>query len=193
MKKALIIIIIILGVFQLFKYIKNEASYDDSDYEVILFTAQNCPPCRDAEKFLDDNEVEYTIYYIDESDENMKKFKEYNGTKFPLVIIGDQRIEGYNENLLTIAINSLYEPGEGATKVVVYTSNGCGWCTKAMNYLKKNNIEYDERNISEDTDYRQEFQELGGRGTPLILVGDNKIYGFNEKAIKMALKQVGLM
>ena len=81
MKKAIIILLIVFAAFQLFKYVKKNVSLnsnnDDSFNQIILFTAENCHPCIDAEMFLDQNEIEYTIYNIDESEESLNKFKEY--------------------------------------------------------------------------------------------------------------------
>jgi len=33
----------------------------------------------------------------------------------------------------------------------------------------------------------QEFKRLGGRVTPLIIIGDREIHGFNKRAIEAAL------
>jgi mycoredoxin len=50
-----------------------------------------------------------------------------------------------------------------------------------------------EYNIQSSSSNKNRFDELGGQGTPLVLIGDNKIHGFNKKALKMALKQSDLM
>ena len=35
-------------------------------------------------------------------------------------------------------------------KVTIYTSNTCPHCKAAKNYLKENNIDFEEKNVDED-------------------------------------------
>ena len=164
-----------------------------SSDEALLFVADKCPPCVQAEAFLDAYEIEYTEYNIDESEANFKLFRKHKGRSLPLAIIGGQRVDGYDEAMLSIAVNGLFEPMPEDQVVVMYVRQGCGWCTKAAKYLDRHNIEYTEYDVGVSTTARAEFEKLGGRGVPLILVGDMQIVGFNEKALRAALKQVELM
>lgn len=185
MRKLLIIVAIIATVFYFYHY---HYTYSDGN---VLFISNDCPPCNEAIKLLDEQKIEYTEYNINDSDENYDLFKKYRGGKLPLVIIGDERIEGYDESLLKIAVKRLYEADNN--KVEIFTRPGCGWCTKSIEFFQNNDIKFVEYDISRSKDDYERFTDLGGRGTPLILIGDSHIHGFNEKAIRMALEQAGLM
>ncbi|GAA0504504.1 hypothetical protein GCM10008986_35060 [Salinibacillus aidingensis] len=67
--------------------------------------------------------------------------------------------------------------------VTVYTNPNCGFCHKQINWMKNNGIEFNEKNIKENEQYRSEFFNLGGRGTPFSIIktdsGYEHIRGFN--------------
>ena len=176
-----------------FAYDHLTTELTSGDHEAILFTAENCPPCDDIVKYLGERDVEFIQYDIHASEEDRKRFKKFKGRGFPLVIIGSDRIVGFDKTLLDIAVNGLYVPGEDADRVVVYTRPGCGWCTKVKEFLNNKGVTYEERDVSKSDANLDAFDALKGQGFPLVMVGDNKICGYNERALKMALKQVGLM
>ncbi|HID72345.1 TPA: glutaredoxin family protein [Candidatus Micrarchaeota archaeon] len=73
-------------------------------------------------------------------------------------------------------------------KVVVYSSNFCPWCDKVKEFLKENNVEFEERNVQENQEYAKEMQEKTGQlGVPVIDVDGKIIIGFNVPALKEAL------
>ena len=78
-------------------------------------------------------------------------------------------------------------PARSTQKVEMYGDPQCGYCRQARQYFLDNGINYVEYNIRQSATRMQEFRRLGGRGTPLILVGDRKIHGFNKRAIEAAL------
>jgi glutaredoxin len=189
--KNIIIAIMVLSAAYLF-YNKLFAGPDPSSCEAILFTINNCPPCKDAAKLLKRHKVIFIEYNVNKSEENMQMYKEYGSGHFPLTIIGEIRVEGFDETMLNIAINSLFIC-ENPKLVEMYSKPGCTWCDRTRNFLTNNRIEFVEYNIQSSSSNKNRFDELGGQGTPLVLIGDNKIHGFNKKALKMALKQSDLM
>lgn len=64
--------------------------------------------------------------------------------------------------------------------VVMYSAEWCGVCKKAKKYFKARRIPYRELDIDKNKQARREFQMLGGRGVPLILVGNYKMSGFDQ-------------
>ena len=94
-KLFLILIIIIIGYFAYQRFFNTISSSDD----VVVFTADNCPPCSDATSLLDEHDINYTEYNVNDSDENFSLFKKHKGHRLPLLLIGDERIEGYDETL----------------------------------------------------------------------------------------------
>ena len=67
-------------------------------------------------------------------------------------------------------------------KVIIYTTNSCGYCNLAKNLLKKYNIKYKEINVSEDIEIKKEMvmKSLGKRTVPQIFFGQNHVGGFFE-------------
>lgn len=185
---VIIVIIAIAGYFG-YQYISTP-TYD----QIVVFTGNGCKPCDYAKKALDKHDAEYIEYNIGESAENMKLFKKHKGKTIPLILIGDQRLDEFDPTLLEVVLNGyLYEIDSGNNEVMMYVIKGCGWCKKASNFLEKNGIPFKECDIRESESCRNEYERLRGNGTPLIIVGSNKVYGFHEKALTLALKQVKLM
>ena len=72
--------------------------------------------------------------------------------------------------------------------VKVYTTSTCPWCVKAKQYLKSKGVEYEEVNVADDTNAKDEMIKLSGQmGVPVIKINDNVIVGFNKEAIDKAL------
>lgn len=64
--------------------------------------------------------------------------------------------------------------------VVVYTSNTCGYCHIAKDFLKENHIEFEEKNVSTDAAARKELMSKGFMGVPVIYVGEDVVQGFDK-------------
>ncbi len=73
-------------------------------------------------------------------------------------------------------------------KVIIYTSNTCGYCHAAKDYLDQLEVEYEERNVSTSMDARKELMQQGFMGVPVLLVDDEVIQGFDKAKIDQLLK-----
>jgi len=67
--------------------------------------------------------------------------------------------------------------------VELFITSWCPSCKKAIAYLQEKGIPYVAYDVEADAQAKKRFDELGGRGYPLILVGANKFYGSNPKTI----------
>lgn len=76
-------------------------------------------------------------------------------------------------------------------KVIIYTTKRCGYCRKAKAWMRQNSVVFSERDIEASSRARKEFEKMGGRGVPLLLVGKQRINGYNEPRMRAALKKVG--
>lgn len=78
-------------------------------------------------------------------------------------------------------------------KVIVYSTVWCGYCKKAKAWLKKKNIEFEEKDIEKDPAAAKELAEksvaqgVAPGGVPVIDVRGKLIVGFNEAALEQAL------
>ncbi|MPW26077.1 NrdH-redoxin [Alkalibaculum sp. M08DMB] len=72
--------------------------------------------------------------------------------------------------------------------VKVYSTPSCSWCVKAKDYLKSNNISFEEYDVSKDRNAATEMvSKSGQRGVPVLDINDNIIVGFDKKNIDKLL------
>ena len=74
-----------------------------------------------------------------------------------------------------------------AKKVIVYTAESCTWCHKVMDFLKQNNIEFEEKNVADQAKAKEAIEKSGQAGIPVIDVDGEIVVGFNEKKLKELL------
>ncbi len=93
--------------------------------------------------------------------------------------------------LLTVDVESVeardISPGHD---VVFFTAPWCGYCDQARDYLDDNGVDYLEIDVEASTTNNRKFQELNGRGVPLIFIGETRMAGFSPQAYGRALERV---
>lgn len=118
--------------------------------------------------------------------DGISKWKDANGR----VHFGDSPPAGVSAEQLTVKPN-VYEhpaidprtvPAPPARTVVMYSTVRCGYCRKARAYFKANGIVYTDYDVETSNKGRQDYQRMGARGVPVILVGDQRMNGFSESA-----------
>ncbi len=68
-----------------------------------LFALSTCPYCRMTRRYLDENDVEYDLTEVDllegkEKEDAIAEVKEISGgASFPVVVIGEEVIVGFNK------------------------------------------------------------------------------------------------
>jgi len=73
-------------------------------------------------------------------------------------------------------------------KVKVYSTPVCPWCNKVKDFLRENNIEFEEVDVAEDREAAMEMIKKSGQtGVPVIEIDGKMIVGFNEPEIRKAL------
>lgn len=66
----------------------------------------------------------------------------------------------------------------------VYTTNTCPWCTKVKNYLRSNNINYEEVNVGLNRSAALEMVNKSGQmGVPVLEINGNIVVGFDKMKI----------
>ena len=78
----------------------------------------------------------------------------------------------------------------GAKKVVMYSAEWCGVCTKAKKYFRSKKIPFKERDIDKSKKARKAFDKLNGKGIPVILVGKKRMNGFSVKRFESIYKEI---
>ena len=73
-------------------------------------------------------------------------------------------------------------------EITIYSTPSCHFCQMTKDFLKEHNIEYNDFDVSVDTDKRQEMIEKSGQmGVPVIFIGDEMIIGFDKEKIEQEL------
>ena len=78
--------------------------------------------------------------------------------------------------------------------VVIYTTPWCNTCHSLMDWLTKIEVSYEEKNIEDEAVKAEMLEKLkdGFPGTPLTIIGEEAIQGFDRPAILAALDKYGL-
>jgi len=75
-----------------------------------------------------------------------------------------------------------------AKVIKIYTTSTCPYCHMAKDFLKKNNIAFEELDVGLNQVARQEMIDKSGQmGVPVIDIDGEIIIGFDKLAIKNAL------
>lgn len=75
-----------------------------------------------------------------------------------------------------------------AKNVKVYSTPTCPYCIRAKQFLKDNNIEFEDIDISANPQAGQEMvQKTGQMGVPVLDIEGEIIVGFDKEKIKGAL------
>jgi len=61
------------------------------------------------------------------------------------------------------------------------------FCERTKEFLSKNGIAFEDRNVVTDPQALQDLQKLHVMTTPVTLVGDTVIVGFDEEKLRQAL------
>ena len=65
--------------------------------------------------------------------------------------------------------------------ITIYTTNWCSYCVAAKQFLKENNLDYEEINIEKNNMTRQDLEKLSGNYTvPQIFINDKCIGGYDQ-------------
>ncbi len=75
-------------------------------------------------------------------------------------------------------------------QVIMYGTSSCPACKMARAYFYQHDIPYVEHDIEWSSKAKRQFRKLGGRGVPLILIGTEKIPGWNAYAVEAALARL---
>ncbi|MCB1736424.1 MAG: glutaredoxin family protein [Gammaproteobacteria bacterium] len=75
-----------------------------------------------------------------------------------------------------------------AAPVILYSTSWCPYCVKAREWFERHEVEYVEYDVEKSVAAATQYRQLRGRGTPLIVMGDDVIQGFNPPRMELALR-----
>ena len=75
-----------------------------------------------------------------------------------------------------------------SNSVEIYTTSWCGYCKKAISFLRSNGISYQEYDIEKSRVAKARMKSLGGSGgVPFAVINGNTVSGFSRESYKRAL------
>ena len=117
------------------------------------------------------------IVYSDQPPTTGKVEQTFNFSNLPSTPVPES-VTKYQKDLEQSMKNRL---ATGAGQPVLFTADWCRYCKAAEAYLAEKGIGY-QRNDIDTASGRRAFQETGGRGVPVLLVGGQRVQGFSRPA-----------
>jgi glutaredoxin-like YruB-family protein len=75
-----------------------------------------------------------------------------------------------------------------AKSVIVYSTPTCPWCVRAKQFLKENNVTFQDYDVGAEQEKADEMVRKSGQmGVPVIDIEGEIIVGFDKDKIKQAL------
>jgi glutaredoxin 3 len=72
--------------------------------------------------------------------------------------------------------------------VKVYSTPTCPWCTRAKQYLRQKNVQFEDIDVSMNQKAAQDMMKKSGQmGVPVLDINGQIIIGFDQHAINHAL------
>lgn len=72
-------------------------------------------------------------------------------------------------------------------RVVLYSSPTCAFCHLVKAFLKKNGVEFEEVDISDEREAKGLEEKTGLRSVPVTFVGEKFVAGFDRKKLEQLL------
>jgi len=72
--------------------------------------------------------------------------------------------------------------------VILYKADWCYWCHVAEDFLRRNKVEFEARDVDEEKNAQEAMKKSGQAGIPVIDVDGQIVVGFNEEKLKELLK-----
>ena len=80
-----------------FKYDSSLISARKVSRDVVMYGASWCGYCKKAKKYFIQNNIRYVEYDIETSEKGRRDYKKLKGTGVPIILVGNQRMNGFSE------------------------------------------------------------------------------------------------
>ncbi|MCM8820031.1 MAG: glutaredoxin family protein [Candidatus Omnitrophica bacterium] len=73
-------------------------------------------------------------------------------------------------------------------RVKIYSTPTCPWCQRAKQFLRENNIEFEDFDVSKDPEKADEMIRISGQmGVPVLDIDGEIVVGFDRERIAQLL------
>jgi glutaredoxin-like YruB-family protein len=129
-----------------------------------------------------------TVRFVSSLQQVPKKFRD---SARPVANDRVQRAPAQARNKTGVAERALEQGYEQATAhdVVLYSTSWCGWCRKTMAFLKREGVEFENRDIEEDEAWAEELiEKTGSTSIPVVEIDGEIIRGYDPKRMAQLLR-----
>ena len=81
--------------------------------------------------------------------------------------------------------------GVARERVILYSAAWCGYCKRARAHLQRRAVPFEEQDVETSEAGRRAFRDLGGRGVPILLVGRQRMDGYDAAGLDAMLDRAG--
>ena len=81
----------------------------------------------------------------------------------------------------------------GDFDVVMLSTSTCGYCKKLRADLAAWGVDYVDVDIESERKGRNAYEQLNGRGVPILLIGDQVVHGYSPKRSQHLLAAANLL
>ena len=80
----------------------------------------------------------------------------------------------------------------GSAPVVLLSTAWCGYCRKLRGDLAGWGVAYDELDVEKSPEGRNAYELVGGRGVPILLIGDEVVHGYSPQRARELIAAAGI-
>lgn len=66
--------------------------------DVIMYSTSWCGYCKQARRYFNQNNIEFTEYDVEKSEKGKKDFKRLDGKGVPVILVEDRRLNGFSKS-----------------------------------------------------------------------------------------------
>lgn len=74
--------------------------------------------------------------------------------------------------------------------VVMFSTSWCPYCTKARTWFAEHQVDFVEYDVEKSPQAAAHYRKLRGRGTPLVVIGDEVIQGYSPLQMELAVRML---
>lgn len=187
-------------------FLSPAGAFDEAGNPVVwIFTIDNCgKPCELGLNQLQRRRVSYEEKRIDPqdgNDPNVKLWKSAGRGGFPLIVAGNERIEGsgtapmhatmlgrsFGEKYLTGFEKSLFRKhfyDDGSPRIVMYGADWCPHCKRLRDEFHANSVDFVEIDVEKSAYREQILKTMEIAGYPATWVGYSRVNGTDLRAVE---------
>lgn len=84
-----------------------QAYFHDSATKVVLYGTPTCPYCAKARAYLTEHHIAFADHDLKSDKKALQEFDQLQGKSVPLILIGNRRIEGFNQSAVEAALKKI--------------------------------------------------------------------------------------